>query len=452
MSFWTWKDNDHPAVVTAGRTYTYKQLNADIAAFSEQWAKGEKQLVLLLCSNQYDVLVAYLSALRVGHAVMLLSADMDAGLLERIIATYKSKWIYHSEPIAGYNQQGKNLWRRENTESIKIHADLAVMLSTSGTTGSEKFVRLSYRNIQSNAEAIAEYLEMDASERGIANLPMSYSYGLSILNSHLAVGATVLLTDMSVMEKAFWSFVKEERATSFAGVPFTYQMLQRIGFLKMDLPHLRMFTQAGGRLDERLVRLFAENAAESGKKFYVMYGQTEASPRISYIPPDKVLEKSGSIGVAIPGGSLQINKETSELIYRGENVMMGYAESVADLAKGDECCGILHTGDTATVDEDGYFTITGRLKRFVKLFGLRVNLDEVERRLEAELKCSVACTGYDERLVVLIEAEQATQIAKECLESVYHLHKSSFRVYEVERIPRLLNGKIDYVTIKDDYR
>lgn len=448
MNFWEIQDLERAAIVTLHRTYTYCELNAAVRERESLIQANEKSLVLILCENRFEVLATYIAALRSGHAVMLVGADLEAELLENMIDAYQPKWIFGSKEMNHYEKQDGMLWRRTTAATVPIHPDLALLLSTSGTTGSRKFVRLSYKNIQSNAEAIAEYLKLNDGERAIVNLPLSYSYGLSIVNSHLAAGATILLTNESVMEKSFWSFLKEQKATSFAGVPFTYQMLQRIGFTKMDLPHLRSFTQAGGRLDERLVRLFAEYAKENEKQFYVMYGQTEAAPRMSYIPANQVLEKAGTIGVAIPGGAFEIDEHTDELIYRGPNVMMGYAEKLADLEKGDELQGVLHTGDTAKVDEDGFYSITGRLKRFIKLFGLRINLDEVERRLEQEVGVAVACAGNDDRLLVVIELEEVKPAIQSCLDSIYKLHKSAFRIKVVESIPRLANGKTDYVAIK----
>ncbi|MBB4823657.1 acyl-CoA synthetase (AMP-forming)/AMP-acid ligase II [Sporosarcina luteola] len=443
-----WNLGDRPAVVTLERTYTYEELNTDIEVFGKKLQSGEKELVVLLCTHTYELLVAYLAALRAGHAVMLVSGDLDIDLLTTIMERYQPKWIIGSRKLAGYEQVEVSVWRKSSSKTLMIHPKLAVLLSTSGTTGSQKFVRLSYENLQSNAVSIVSYLRLDEQQRGLANLPLSYSYGLSIVNSHLEAGATILLTDESVMAKSFWVFLNEQRATSFGGVPFTYQMLQRIGFLKMNLPYLQMFTQAGGRLDDRLVKLFGEYAEDQGKQFFVMYGQTEAAPRMSYIPPNRLLEKESSIGIAIPGGTFCLDPNTSELIYKGPNVMMGYAESLEDLAKGDEMNGVLPTGDLATVDDDGFYSITGRLKRFVKLFGLRVNLDEVERKLEQELQNAVACTGSDDRMIVVVESEPSATIAKAYLESAYQLHKSSFRIL-VEEIPRLSNGKMDYQAIKD---
>lgn len=419
----------------------YNSLNL----YFHDYEENNKQIVLILCKNTIEILSAYISALNSGHAVMLLGADMNEELLLQVIQQYKPKWIVGREAYEGYRFEKDKLVRESET-AVVIHPDLALLLSTSGTTGSQKFVRLSYENLRSNAESIIEYLQIDASERAVMNLPLSYSYGMSIVNSHLLAGATILLTDESVIEKSFWEFVKEERATSLAGVPFTYQMLQRVGLTKMDLPHLKTLTQAGGRLNEKLVRHFGEWALANDKRFYVMYGQTEASPRMSYIPYDKVLDKAGTIGIAVPGGELSIVDD--ELVYKGPNVMMGYAKCLADLAKGDEMRGVLHTGDTATVDVDGYFTIRGRLKRFIKLFGLRINLDDVEKKLESKFHIPLACTGSDDKLIVAIEQEELVDAVKAEIEALYHLHKTAYKV-KVLPIPHFANGKTDYMKLKE---
>ena len=434
------------AVVTNERTYTYTQLAQQSNKFI--FNSTQKELILILTKNTVQVLASYIAALDSGHAVMLLNYDINKELLVKNIEQYRPKWIVGDINISGYKSENLLLTRIDETSNYKIHADLAVLLSTSGTTGSQKFVRLSYGNIRSNAQSIIEYLAIDENERAVMNLPLSYSYGMSIVNSHLLAGAALILSEESVMEKSFWEEVREHKATSLPGVPFTYQMLQRIGFMKMDLPYLKKLTQAGGRLNEKLVKAFGEYAQQNNKRFFVMYGQTEASPRMSYIPHERVLTKLGSIGIAIPGGNLTIDSETSELIYKGANVMMGYAECLEDLSLGDELSGILYTGDTATVDNEGYFTITGRMKRFIKLFGLRINLDDVEKKLEAVIQAPIACTGNDDKLVVVIEKEEQMGHVKENLERLYKLHRSAYKVVILE-IPRLANGKTDYMKLKE---
>ncbi|MFL0581113.1 AMP-binding protein [Solibacillus silvestris] len=432
-------DNERVAIVTMERQYKYNEI------VQLDFQSNQKEIVLILCENTIEILSAYISAMNSKHTVMLLAADINQELLENIVEQYKPKWIVGKESYIGYKNEYGHLNREEDID-LNIHPDLAVLLSTSGTTGSQKFVRLSYENIKSNAQSIIKYLELDENERAIMNLPLSYSYGMSIVNSHLLAGATILLTSESVMEKSFWTFIQEQKATSIPGVPFTYQMLQRIGLTKMNLPYLKTMTQAGGRLNEKLVHFFGEYAMKNGKRFYVMYGQTEAAPRMSFIPHANILKKSGTIGIAIPGGKLSIIED--ELVYTGPNVMMGYAESIEDLEKGDEIGDTLYTGDTATVDEDGYFTITGRLKRFIKLFGLRINLDDVEKRLESKFHTPLACTGSDDKLIIVVEQEEYVGDIKREIASLYELHKTAFKV-KVMPIPHFANGKTDYIKLKE---
>lgn len=432
-------DSEQLAVITHEKSYHYNEIPQVV------FQSVNKELILILCDNTIDILSSYISAMNSEHAVMLLEKTVNKELFSEIVGRYQPKWIIGLEQYPGYKLI-EGFLESEQRNNYLIHQDLALLLSTSGTTGSQKFVRLSYENLIANAHSIKEYLEINEEERAVMNLPLSYSYGMSIVNSHLLAGASILLTNESVLEKNFWSFVKEHKATSIPGVPFTYQMLQRVGFTKMDLPYLKVMTQAGGRLKEKLVRFFGEFAKEQNKRFYVMYGQTEAAPRMSYIPYEKVIEKAGTIGKAIPGGQLTIKDD--ELVYRGPNVMMGYAECLGDLAKGDEFGGILHTGDTATVDEDGYFTITGRMKRFIKLFGLRINLDDVEKKLEGKFQTPLACIGTDDKLIVAIEQSQYVDGIKQAIEEFYHLHPSSYRI-KVLPIPHFTNGKTDYMTLKE---
>ncbi len=444
MLFSKLPQNDSDAIITKDKVYTYNELQSLIDEI--QFLSFDKELILLITNNSLSTIVNYLAGLRQNHAIMLMNADTNNEILKAIIDQYQPKWIVGLKAWEGYTLENTRLVK-DTSHGSNIHPKLALLLSTSGTTGSQKFVRLSYDNLLANAQSIIEYLEIDANERAIMNLPLSYSYGMSIVNSHLYAGASILLTDESVIEKPFWEFVRNQKVTSIAGVPFTYQMLQRIGFTKMELPHLKVMTQAGGRLNEKLVKYFGQYALENDKRFYVMYGQTEASPRMSYIPYEKVLEKAGTIGIAIPEGELSIVKD--ELVYRGANVMMGYAESKADLSKDDEMFGVLYTGDTAIVDEEGYFTITGRIKRFIKLFGLRINLDDVEKKLEAMFGIPLACTGSDDKLIVAIEQEDFVESIGKVIEDFYKLHKTAYKIKVIPQIPHFANGKTDYVSLKE---
>ncbi|MEK4146252.1 AMP-binding protein [Robertmurraya sp. FSL W8-0741] len=441
---------DRVAVVEqVGKAYTYSELQQDMERLQKKIRASYKQLILILAKNNYEYIVSYLAVLQNKDAVMLVNADLEESLLQTIIDSYQPAYIIGDVHHEDYKSIEAGILRRSVAPDYEIFQDVALLLSTSGTTGSLKFVKLSYENIAANAKSISEYLHLQTDDRGLVNLPIHYSYGISIINSHLHVGASILLTNDSIISKEFWKFVENEKATSLAGVPYTYQTLLRIGFQKMELPHLRYFTQAGGRLSEKLISVYAEYASRFAKKFYVMYGQTEAAPRISYVPPEEILNKIGSIGKAIPNGKLTIDEETGELIYEGPNVMLGYAKDFNDLARGDELHGKLHTGDIAEVDADGYFYIKGRMKRFIKLFGLRLNLDEIEKQLEKTLRKDVFCVGTDDKLFVVTDVMELKEEIKRLMEDLYKLHRSAFQVKVVEDIPRLANGKVNYVVLKE---
>jgi acyl-coenzyme A synthetase/AMP-(fatty) acid ligase len=336
-----------------------------------------------------------------------------------------------------------------------LHRDLALLLTTSGSTGSPNLVRQSYENIEANTASIVEYLELTEQERPITTLPMEYTYGLSIVNSHLAAGACVLLTTKTLMQKEFWSFFRDQRATSFGGVPYTYEMLKRLRFFGMNLPSLQTMTQAGGKLSAELHREFAEFAQTNGRRFFVMYGQTEATARMSFLPHRRSLEKCGSIGIAIPGGEFSLVDEQrgvitapdviGELVYKGRNVTLGYAESGDDLIKGDENGYALATGDLARRDADGFYYIVGRKKRFVKIFGNRVNLDDAERLIQAafpDLGC--ACAGRDDHMAVFITDPGQAAAVRRFIAAKTGINPAAFAVTPIQAIPKNAAGKTLY--------
>ena len=330
-------------------------------------------------------------------------------------------------------------------------------MTTSGSTGSPKLVRQSYLNILSNTKSIIEYLSIDESERPITTLPMNYTYGLSIINTHLHVGATLLLTERTLLDKEFWTFFNKEKATSFGGVPYTYEMLYKLRFFNMNLPSLRTMTQAGGKLLPELHKKFAKYAQENNKKFIVMYGQTEATARMGYLPADKSLEKYGSMGIAIPGGKFELLDSQNqtildydvvgELVYTGDNVTLGYAQNGEDLSKGDERNGTLHTGDMAKKDADGYYYIVGRLKRFLKIFGNRINLDETERLIKSHFpSIECACGGQDDLMKIYVVSKDKNLIKdiRKFISEITHINLTAFKIVLVDEIPKNDSGKVLY--------
>jgi len=415
--------------------------------------RAQKQLGLILCKNQPEALAAYITALQLGQAVMLLEATLSDLLLERIVHSYSPSWIVSPssvktfegyEPV--YNNNNWILQHCCNHFSLDIHADLAVLLFTSGSTGSPKTVRLSFSNLQANAIAISSYLNLTSSDKPITTLPISYSYGLSIVNSHLLVGASLVLTDASLASREFWQLFKDERVTSLAGVPFTYQVFARLHPEQLPLDSLDTLTQAGGRLSKDLTQYFSNFAQQRGLRFFVMYGQTEATARISYVPPNLLANKVGSIGIAIPGGQLRLDG-SGELLYEGPNVMMGYAESKEDLAKGDELHGLLRTGDLAYRDDDGFYFLQGRIKRFVKLNGKRVSLDSVECSLEESLNCPVAVTGVDDKISIYVADSVTEDLVRMTIRNIFNFHRSTYSIRFIQDLPLTSSGKKDYSSL-----
>jgi len=426
---------------------------------------GKRTLLFILCSNTIASVIGYVGFLRNDILPVLVDSELDSELLEKLIGTYEPSYIWapskRIEDLKGssvYTYDDYSLLRTSYPIEVDLHPELGLLLTTSGSTGSPKLVRQSYRNIEANTKSIIEYLGITSSDRPITTLPMSYTYGLSIINSHLEAGATLLMTEYTLMQKEFWNFLKSEKATTFGGVPYTYQMLDRLRFFNMDLPSLRYLTQAGGKLSYDLSLKFASKAKEKGIDFIVMYGQTEATARMSYLPAQWAIEKCGSMGIAIPGGELWLQDEqgeriedaevVGELVYRGDNVTLGYAECKADLALADDRNGILVTGDMAKRDSDGFYYIVGRKKRFVKIFGSRVNLDETERLLlDKGYVC--ACTGIDDLMSVYTENEGKEEEIRKVVSHLLNLNMSAFKVKYISSIPKNEAGKTLYNALEN---
>ncbi|PGT84127.1 MULTISPECIES: AMP-binding protein [Bacillaceae] len=459
-SFKKMEEFGNRTAVYAERKYSYLEMLEIADAICGEI--GERTLVFSLCSNNKESLFGYVGFIRGGIVPVLLDASIHIDQLSKLINLYKPTYIWASSENQDLSKLmdrvfvfgNYTLFRCRSFYQHDLHEHLALLLTTSGSTGSPKFVRLSYENIFNNAESISSYLEINADDRPITTLPMNYSYGLSIINSHFICGATIILTDASIMKKEFWDLCREQRVTTFGGVPFVYEMLDRLKFEELHLPSLKKLTQAGGKLSSSLSSKFAKVCNQKGIQFFTMYGQTEATARMSYLPWEKNLEKVGSIGIAIPGGELYLqddndNKITTpnvlgELIYKGANVSLGYADSLFDLSKKDENSGILYTGDKAYFDQDGYFFITGRIKRMIKLYGNRISLDEVEGFLN-ENGHDCICDGTDDQMNIYTLKDDSVQIKKIIKEK---LNLKGFKIMKIKEIPRNHFGKILYSELR----
>lgn len=432
---------DRPLVAGEGRVLT----GAEALALGRFLAAGlprARALVMLKCRLTPATLSAYLALMADGHVPLLVEADLAPELADALARRYRVDAILDPE--------GETPLALTGHAPVPLAPELALLLTTSGSTGSPKLVRQSAAGIAAHARAIAAYLGLDGAERPWLHLPMSYSYGLSVIHSHLVVGATVQLTRATVMEPAYWEGLAEAGATSIAGVPFHYAAIRRLGEARLEIPTLRTLTQAGGRLPPALVSHFAQWAERTGRRFIVMYGQTEAGPRIAWLPPERAAAAPDAIGIPIPGVAIDLVDsdgqpvpagEAGEIRVRSPAVMLGYAHGPEDLARGDDLGGILLTGDLARLGDDGLYRIVGRSARLLKVFGFRVNLDEVEARLQAEGHPALAF-GEDDRLKLFLEGEADPEAVRRALVAAFSLPPRGIEVRAGPPVPRAASGKV----------
>jgi surface polysaccharide O-acyltransferase-like enzyme len=432
------------ALVGPHGSLTYGDLAGRVQAMADRLGPT-RRLVLVEGAHTVDAITAYLGALAGGHAVLLTG---DAAVDSLALA-------YRPDVVVS---DGDVVEVRDGT-AHELHPDLALLMSTSGSTGSPKLVRLSHENVLANARAIADYLALRPGDLAATTLPMHYCYGLSVLNSHLVAGAGLLLTDRSVLDAEFWREFRDHGATSFAGVPHTFELLDRVGFAEMDLPRLRHVTQAGGKMAAADVRRHAELGHRRGYDLFVMYGQTEATARMAYLPPRLALDAPETIGVPIPGGAFRLEPlperplarteestvAVGELVYDGPNVMLGYAESPADLALG-RTVDHLRTGDVARLRTDGLYEVIGRRSRVAKVFGLRIDLDHAERLLAARGVVAAAADGGDHLVLAVCDGARPVDVraVQALAREEFHLPAAGVLVSTWGELPRLPSGKTDY--------
>jgi hypothetical protein len=434
------RHGDAPAVVLDDRVLTH----ADLERLVEERLRllgSTRRLVLVEGGNALEPLVTYLAAVRGRHPVLLVppAGPADQPGRARLVTAYDP------DVVLTTSGDGWELTEIRRGTRHDLHPDLALLLGTSGSTGTPKLVRLSRENLRSNAAAIAGYLQLGPRSRAATTLPLHYCYGLSVVNSHLLAGGSLWLTDHSVVDDGFWDAFTWSGATSFAGVPYTFELLERSGVDWAAQPGLRQVTQAGGRLPADLVRAFAHRGRRHGFEFFVMYGQTEATARMAYLPPHLAAERPGAIGVPIEGGEFRL--DDGELVYAGPNVMLGYAESPADLALGgtvDE----LRTGDLAVQHDDGLYELVGRRSRIAKLFGTRLDLDLAERLL-AEQGIDARLVSDDRALRVALRDGDLARPTVDALTRTHCVPAHAVRVHVVGEFPTTPTGKTDYVALSD---
>jgi len=448
-------------------TWLSERLIAERAlALAGKLASAERRLAFLFAPNSAATLVGFLALAAAGHAVALIDPTLPEDKLANLVARYQPELLLGAGSLLAL--PGDWTWsapnaetpawatRRDAAPSAPLHADLGLLLLTSGTTGSAKFVRLSPGALAANARQIAESLSLTPDSVAIAHLPFHYSYGLSVVTSHLVAGGRIAFVADAVTAESFWAKVRASGGTHFPGVPFHYNVLARLGF-EVVPPAVDSFTQAGGPIDARIQAAVLEKLAARGSRLFVMYGQTEAAPRIACLPSERLPKKTGSVGLAMPGGRIEIvgpdgralpPGETGHVVYAGPNVMLGYAESRADLAQGDVMRGRLETGDLGRMDGEGFLYLSGRVARFAKIAGLRLSLDDIEAQL-VHLG-PVACVDLGDRIAIAFEGEVPpdAKAGARALALASKIPPTSFVLRGIPELPRKTSGKVDYALVK----
>lgn len=441
-----------------GQALTYGEL---IDAVSDMADRIRSRCVAFcLCKNTVGAVVGYLAMVEAGIVPIMLSASAHPDLLKNLYDEYLPSLVWMPAGFAGKHGNASVFSRFDyelfdtGIEPYPVNGALELCMSTSGSTGSPKLVRYKQGNLEANARNVAKAFEWTPAERALADLGIQYTMGLNVINTHLYVGATILLTTHNIMGSDYWDYLEKERATNLTGVPFTYEVFSRLHFEEKSLPYLTTIAEGGGRLTDKRFRELSDYAEKYGKRFFATFGTTETSARLSYLPPQFAKEKCGSIGRAIPEGEIFLidgngnrimqRVAEGEMCYSGPNVTMGYARRKEDLLLGDEWNGTYRTGDLARRDEDGFYYITGRISRFLKLLGHRVSLDECERMIQEGLGVICACLGSDEQMLVYVEAPGNAEDCIAYLSSKLSLRRSLFSGISIPQLPRSDSGKIAY--------
>ena len=449
-----WDFNAYPSNTALlsedGRQLSYRELDK-LQQHYGNFIQDKRALTFLICDTSMEDIIFYIACVQNKIPVMLVDKNLSREVIDRLVDSYKPKYIWclgedfsHCGYMVCNHGHAYKLYCKEDINTA-VNEELALLLLTSGSIGSQKSVRISYKNIQANMQSIADSLALDETDAAMVMLPMYYSYGLSVIHSNLLAGATLLIPKSSFFSPKFWNFFKECHGTSLCGVPYTYEVLKKLNFHQNILPDLRLITQAGGALSIEMQKYLLAYVKDKNINLAIMYGQTEATARISCYFLNENPEKMGSVGRVIPGGRIELEDgcDKGEFLYMGKNVSLGYANSSLDLLRGDENKGILHTGDIGYIDGDGFLYITGRKSRIAKVLGIRINLDKLQELLSQISGFTVICVEQKGYIFAFIDDRK-----KE--EAVYEAAKESnidirfLKVICEKEIPRGSNGKILY--------
>jgi long-chain acyl-CoA synthetase len=429
--------------------WTYNRLHKAALTGCEVLRRPKRKLIFLFGNNDAGTIACYLSALAAGHLIHFGKGAVIWADAEELLDRYEPDLLIwknaECRAPSGYCCRGElfgyHLAERRSSHKVEP-ADIALLLSTSGSLGSPKMARLSRKNISAAASQVAIALKLSASDRAITTLPMNFVLGLSVIHGHLRVGASIILTNRSVQDRAFWRLLDERRATSLAGVPWTCMMLRSLSFDPLRHASLRSLSLSGGALDPASLA-WLETLANEDIRVFSMYGQTEATGRMCVLPPEHFSARRGSVGKPVDGATVRCD-DNGHIVFQGPNVMLGYADRREDLSDRDVLQGELMTGDRGYLDVDGFLYVTGRISRIGKLFGSRINLDEIELFLNGPT--AVVATCDDQNLRIYLEGDRSPEFDRKVAALIKRLRvpNQCIIISTVSQLPRNEAGKIRY--------
>jgi len=426
----------------------------------------KRTLIIIISENSLGSLLSYIFCIIKKHPAIIIDSKTPFEKIKDILKVYKPEFIFGSKKYEynfgkyfniKYNFFDQYIYKNERYKKILFEKNLSILLSTSGSMGGIKFAKLSYQNLKFNTNSILSYLKIKSSDTSITNLPISYSYMLSVINTHLEIGGKIVISKYSILQKEFWNIFNSQKITSFNGVPYTYEIIKKIGFKKLKTQNIKYLTQAGGKLDLSILNELINFSNKEKIKFISMYGQTEASPRISYLDAKFTKKKIGSIGRAIPGNKIYLldqNKKKivtpyviGELICEGKNIFMGYSNNYLDLKK-KSGPSILMTGDLGYFDKNKFFYVTGRISKIVKIFGNRIDLEFLENKM-VEKGFKVACLSDDKKIFLFSEKMYNKKNLLSAAEKITNVNIGYLKTIKLKSFPRTTNNKISYMKLKE---
>lgn len=462
------KFSKHVAVVDNYKDYYYKDLIKFCHEIKKKISK-KKSLILILSENTIGSLAGYIAFIQLKKVPIVLNRETKSDDLKKIIKYYMPEYIWIPENkkntyiydnyIKVFKLLNFYLFKKKIfNKNIRIYPELCILTATSGSTGSPKFVRQSYANIKSNTESIIKYLKINKKSKTITTLPMNYTFGQSIINTHLYMGGKIVLCNTSILHLNFWQLFSKYEINFLYGVPYTFEILEKLKFFNKKNKFLKTIAQAGGKLSESIQKKIFDYCLKYNFFFYTMYGQAEATTRISYLSHSANYKKLGSIGKSISHGKIYLidnngkiidfANKVGNLIYEGPNVCLGYSFNRKDLNKGDEWNGKLNTGDLAIKDKDSYFYIVGRKKRFAKIFGISVNLDDIENKLSKRYPLiNFLVVSNDSKIFIYLDNKKIMTQTLNYLKKTYNLNSLIFKLRYIKNIPRFKSGKKNYMSI-----